>query len=171
MYSMIMDESNVIRKHSVMRYATRSTKELDRGDAAYHRSLDTDRGVADMLRSFEDTTMQIKDCLNKQFRNQFFRNVRERRESSRDPGRSLRESTTRESRYRDEREDYRKTDRRSSRRDDDRATLRDELGREERREDRYSSRRDEPSRSRYTSERSSRDDRYTSSRSRYDDRR
>jgi len=153
LYTMVKEETDCIRRNPGMRYSSRAVRELDVGDAILRRTLDEGTPLQ-MLRQFYDNCGQVKDCLNKQFRQQFFRVMRSsgdrggdsssrRRESSRDDGRTRdRDERERSSRYRDER-DSRDRDRgrdedKGRDRYDDRKRDRDDDKR--RSEDKYSSR-------------------------------
>lgn len=118
------DETKSIRKFDFMKYASRSVKDLDSGDATVFSTDLDERGnktPMEMLRTFEDTTQLVKECLNKQYRAVFF--DQDRMKITKDGTFASRE-TTRGSRDRDERDRYRKDDdrdRRSrDRRDEDR---------------------------------------------------
>lgn len=143
LYDMVKEETDCIRRHPGMRYSSRAVRELDVGDAIIRRTLD-EGSPLQMLRSFYDNCGQVKDCLNKQFRQQFFRVRRSgggdggdssrRRESSRDE--RTRDRDDRGSR-RDERDSR---DRDRSSRDDDKGRDRYDDRKRDRRDDKYSSR-------------------------------
>merc|ERR1719150_255857 len=127
-----------------MRYGARAIRELDVGDAVIRRTIDDDSPFK-MLRQFYDNCNQVKDALNKQYRQAFFRTVRgdrseSRRESSRDDrrddrdGRSSRHREDRDSRDRDRRDDDKGRDRYDDRKSRDRDYD------DKRRDDKYSSR-------------------------------
>lgn len=166
LYDMVKEETDCIRRNPGMRYASRAVRELDVGDAILRRTLD-EGSPLQMLRQFYDNCGQVKDCLNKQFRLNFFRTKRgdrgdsgsRRRETSRDDGRSSRDREERErsSRYRDEKDSRdrdRRDDDKGSRRDDDKGRDRkdryeDRSSRDRGRDDKYSSRDREKRSSRY----------------------
>jgi len=105
LYNMVKDECEAIRNHQSMRYASRAVRELDVGDAIIRRTLD-EGNLDDMLSDFLDATEQIKNCMNKQYRTNFFRSSRDRRTPGssgreRDEGRSRRDRDSRERRDRD----------------------------------------------------------------------
>jgi len=184
LYDMVKEETDCIRRHPGMRYSSRAVRELDVGDAILRRTLD-EGSPLQMLRQFYDNCGQVKDCLNKQFRQQFFRVMRSgggdrgdsssrRRESSRDDGRT-RDRDERSSRYRDEKDSYRDSrdrDRRDDKGEKGRSDRRDEdKGRSDRRDDdkgrdRYDDRkRERRSDDKYSSR--DRSDRYSSEKRRY----
>lgn len=109
---MVKEETDCIRRHPNMRYSTRAVRELDVGDAILRRTLD-DASPLQMLRQFYDNCGQVKDCLNKQFRAQFFRVMRSEGGSS-----GSRRETSRDDRSTRDRDDRRYRDERESRRDD-----------------------------------------------------
>jgi len=138
LYTMMSDETASIRKFDFMKYAARSVTELDKGDCTvYNTDLD-ERGnktALEMLQTFEDTTRDVKDHLNKQYREVFFDT--ERNKIVKDG--TFRSRGDRETRRgdRDDDRDRRKDDRgygddrdrrRSDRRDEDRYDKRDRDG-------------------------------------------
>jgi len=136
LYSMMSDETASIRKFDFMKYAARSVTDLDKGDfTVYNTDLDErgNKNALEMLQTFEDTTLLVKDHLNKQYREVFFdtdrnkickdgvfrsRGDRETRRGDRDDDRDRRK---------DDRGDDRDR-RRSDRRDEDRYDKRDRDG-------------------------------------------
>jgi len=159
LYQIMKDETASIRKHSSMEFASRTVRELDRGDVVLQRSLDRngDKTPVEMLRTFQNMADEVKDNMAqmKQYRMSFFR--ANRSSSSRDRGGRVelggREERRSSSRYdRSSRDD----DRGSSRYDKDRYARDDApRGRESRDKDRH--RTDRESTDRYG--RSSREDR------------
>jgi len=170
MYHMMLDETQSIRKFDFMRYASKSIKELDRGDASiYTRELDDTgrKSPLEMMQTFEETTLNVKEFMNKQYREVFFDQDRnkivktglwsssERKGRDTQGGRYRDEERGGGDRYRDRKDDRRYDEdrggRRSDRREDDRYgrdkgdrydDRRDDRRRDDRREDRYRSSRD-----------------------------
>merc|ERR1719412_1931119 len=136
-----------MRSHDCMQNSSRAIRGYDHGDANLSKSLDGrgDRTPLEMLRDFASNTDQVKESLNKHYRNAFFREVRGGSSSSRRDhsiGRGL-ESGSRSSRYgRDDRDRDRRDDRRDDR-DREEPRDRDSRDRDARKDDRYSSRRDD----------------------------
>lgn len=88
LYQIMKDETASIRKHSSMEFASRTVRELDRGDVVLQRSLDRngDKTPVEMLRTFQNMADEVKDNMAqmKQYRMSFFR--ANRSSSSRDRG-------------------------------------------------------------------------------------
>merc|ERR1719445_1166159 len=73
LWQLMNEETDQIRRHPLMRYASRTIRELDTGDFVPRRVLDKDVGTLKALQQFYDITSAVKDSLNKDYRKHFFR--------------------------------------------------------------------------------------------------
>merc|ERR1719461_950038 len=73
LYEMVQKESEMIRLHPLMQNASRALKEMDIGDAILRRALGKDKSTISQIRAFYDATRQVNDCLNRQWRRNFFK--------------------------------------------------------------------------------------------------
>jgi len=162
MYHMILEETDRIRENGNMMFASRSVLNLDRKDVQLPKRLEDDN-VLDMLQDLCKEVRNVKEKLNKEYRNKFFNTVKRKLETdpiaprsrrSRDSGRrgdrdrgsryedSYRDDRHRKDKYRDKERRHERSSRDSYDRYDDRDydDRRDRRGRRDR-DDHYERRR------------------------------
>lgn len=141
MYSMIKEETNLIRHTSEMAFAERSHQNLDKNDVKLPESLD-DYDSLKMLQSLCYEATRVKEKLNKNYRSKFFAKVKRRMDKSR-KDRNIESRYDEDRRYRDraERDTVRYDRDRRSRGGDRGHSRRDDYGRRDDRHGRDYSRR------------------------------